>query len=56
MSEEGSRETDLDGRDIATLVSALLESIRRGELDAGPDEVRFLESVARILPASPALQ
>ena len=52
--EKRDLETDLGKGDIATLVDALLESIRRGELEAGPKEVRFLESVAEILPRSPA--
>ncbi len=42
---------DLTPGDIARMVSALLEGIRRGELDASAREVEFLESVAELLEA-----
>jgi hypothetical protein len=42
---------DLAPGDIARLVSALLEGIHRGELDASAKEVEFLESVAQMLEA-----
>jgi hypothetical protein len=42
---------DLAPGDIARLVSALLEGIHRGELDASAKEVEFLESIAQMLEA-----
>jgi hypothetical protein len=46
---------DLAPKDIGQLVQALLESIGRGELEASPDEVRFLRSVMDLLePSTPA--
>ncbi len=42
---------DLSPADIAHVVSALLEGIRRGELHASAKEVEFLASVDRILNA-----
>jgi hypothetical protein len=44
---------DLAPRDIGHLIDALLQGIDRGELEATPEEVRFLRSVADLLePAS----
>lgn len=40
---------NLGTRDIAGVVSALLEGIRRGELHASPKEVAFLSSIEGLL-------
>ena len=50
----GLDERDLSAADIARVVSALLEGIRRGELEATAKEVEFLTSVDRILNAGVA--
>ena len=39
----------LASADVASIVSALLEGIRRGELTATVKEVEFLTSVAQLL-------
>lgn len=44
-----SKDQNLSRADVASIVSALLESIRRSELRASLREVEFLVSVARIL-------
>ena len=43
---------DMAPRDIGQLVHALLASIARGELEASPEEVRFLRSVVDLLEPS----
>jgi hypothetical protein len=48
------RRDDLSSRDIGELVRALLTGIQRGELNATSSEVRFLQSVAQLLPPEPS--
>lgn len=43
------QDQDLGPGDVACVVSALLEGIRRGELEASEREVEFLTSVAELL-------
>ena len=44
---------DLAPKDIGHVIEALLQAIERGELEATPEEVRFLRSVADLFePAS----
>ena len=50
MEAHGTIQRDLAPGDIAQLVSALLDGIKRGELAASDKEVDFLRSVAEILP------
>jgi hypothetical protein len=45
----GIEDQPLGSGDVASIVSALLEGIRHGELEATLKEVEFLASVAEIL-------
>ena len=56
MDDEVSMHRELAPTDVASLVDALLEGIRRGELEASPREVEFLRSVSSLLgtPRTPS--
>jgi hypothetical protein len=41
-------EQDFAADDVFVLVSALLEGIQRGELEASPKEIEFLISIERL--------
>ena len=52
MEDEVSMHRELAPADVASLVDALLDGIRRGELAASPREVEFLRSVSELLTAN----
>jgi hypothetical protein len=54
VTETGMLGRDLAPGDIAQLVTALLVSIERGELEASPREVEFLSSIGNLLTAGAA--
>lgn len=55
METAAFEDQELQPGDITVVISALLEGIQRGELDASPREVEFLNSIVLILePASAA--
>ena len=51
--ERGGYEPELGAADVLTVVTALLDGIRRGELTATKREVEFLAAVRVILVEAP---
>ena len=55
METHAFEDQELEPSEITVVISALLEGIQRGELDATPREVEFLNSIVLILePATTA--